>query len=371
MTNTLKIGIYGSVDAGKTSLIQSLLKSKIKKYCHEEIKSITTVLGSTSFNIGLKNLKYHLNQGSNVKKFCIIDTPGHMSYRHKSHSSIYFTDHAILLIEILNSHSVAEAIKFSKIFNAYGIKYSILITKIDNHEKSQILKFKQSVKKSMSGYDKILYYTTQSPLARENLLEFLYFVDSGPRVSLKNIFAVLKSYNPNRVGSKIVDMNGAVVGGIGQNLSVGDNVIIHDLPAIDSPARNLIQSKIVKILKNGLPVKEIRDMAFHTIELSTCPDIGSQDGLAGCIISKKKYQPTNILNISIIQQYGNLKKKMQVYLLYRGAMIKSQLICTGKKKATLKLSRPIYLTGGDCQYLLYPDISTDTLAVAKNDSKTQ
>ena len=362
---TVKIGIYGSVDAGKTSLIQNLLAVKIKKYDHEEAKSITTIIGSTSFKISKKDSKYLINSDGNGREYCVVDTPGHMTYRHRSHSSIGFIDHGFVLIEVMNMQSLAQGLKFSQIFEIYEIPYTIVITKVDGHTKTKILEFTNSVKSKIKKSKGLIYYTIRSQLARENILNYLYQLDATQKKIKNGLFFALKSYNPNRIGQKIENVTGAVVGGIGAGLKIGDTIKLHDLPSIDSATRTIVDSRIIKIIKNNTEVLEITDSSFHTIQLSICPDIAAQDGLAGCTISKSEHTGVYSLNLSVVQQYSTLKKKMQIYLLHRGLMVKAQLYCTGKKKITLKFGRPLYLVDYPTHYILYQSISGVALGVAK------
>ena len=354
---TTKLGVYGHVDAGKTALIQHLLGCKTRKFEHEARRAITTTLGSTHFSIERVGGEFTVNFDNRGKSFCVVDTPGHMAYRHRSQSSIRFIDVAMLVCDVSDTRKspVTGLNRFVHLFEFHHRRFMAIVSKIDLVP----IQCARAVARRLPALvgEPVHFHSTKSQLARQNLLARLYALgcNATPPAEFANgiVFCALKSFNPNRIGTSVHELKGAVLGGIGRGLSVNDRVFVHDLQSVRQSRRVVVESRVIGIRRDGKRVSRVADPSFHTVELSMCPDLGAQDGLAGVVLSGKRLPGAVEISGRVVQCYGAIKRKMHVKIQLWGRIIAGDVLSASKRVIKIRLSRPMYRVSNTTRFSVY------------------
>lgn len=162
------ITVFGHVDHGKTTLLDSIRRTKT---VHLEVGGITQSIGT---------YELMLDQQSSVNKLIFLDTPGHEAFRGMRARSAEVTDIAVLVVSAddgLKPQTIEAInhIKFRK------IPFIVVINKIDKSE-SNVIKVKEE-------------------LAQFNV----YGKDYGGEISIIEISA-LRGYNIDLVTSELIKM---------------------------------------------------------------------------------------------------------------------------------------------------------------------
>ena len=307
---SLNVGVVGHIDHGKTTLL-SRLSGKFTDTHSEELKrGITIKLGYADTTISEDKGQYN-NQGKGkpIRYISFIDAPGHEMLMATMLSGAAIIDAAILVVAA-NEGIKPQTREHFIALKAKKIKNIIIVqNKIDVVTKEQALKNYQDIKKFIKGTEyensPIIPISAQQNINIDKIFEELTKIEVPKRDAKGTpLFLIARSFDINRPGTEIKNLNGGTLGGILKKgtLSVGDEIEIK--PGLTIKKGNQITyqtltAKIVSLFRGSQSVKEATPGASISIETSLDPFLTKTDSLTGCLVGKKGTLPeiTNVLTI--------------------------------------------------------------------------
>ena len=284
----INVGVVGHIDHGKTTLL-SRLTGKFADTHSEELKRGITI------KLGYAELILKDSKGKPARYVSFIDAPGHEMLMATMLSGAATIDAAILVIAA-NEGIKPQTREHFMALQAKGIKNIIIAqNKIDLISKEQALKsykeIKAFVKGSLAENAPIVPVSAQQGVNIDKLHEELLRIEIPKRdVDSAPVFLIARSFDINRPGKKIEDLNGGVLGGILKKgkLKVGDEIEIK--PGIYEKKANQtvyspVKTKILSLHHGSDSVKEIEPGASISIETSLDPFLTKTDSLTGNVAS--------------------------------------------------------------------------------------
>jgi len=193
---------------------------------------------------------------------------------------------------------------------AKKIKNIIIIqNKIDLVSKEKAIQnyneIKDFIKGTLAENAPIIPVSTQQDINLDKIFEALAELPIPERDKNSNpIFLIARSFDINKPGKKISELNGGVLGGILKKgvLKVGDEIEIR--PGLSVKKNNKysyipLTTKIISIHKGEESVKEVYPGASIAIETNLDPYLTKSDSLTGCMLSTKDGLPEITQNIKI------------------------------------------------------------------------
>jgi len=192
----------------------------------------------------------------------------------------------------------------------------IVQNKIDLVDKEQAKKNYEEIKKFVKGTSNenapIIPISAQQGINIEFLLEEINKIKIEKKDSnSKPIFLVARSFDINKPGTEINNLNGGVLGGILKKgkLKVGDKIEIK--PGLSYKKHNQIEyetlrTKIISLHKGEESINEVHPGPSISIETELDPFLTKTDSLKGCLISEENFLPDAKYGIRI--QYELFKE---------------------------------------------------------------
>ncbi len=306
----LNVGVVGHIDHGKTTLL-SRLSGKFADTHSEELKrGITIKLGYAEATIYKDKDNYNIEKkGEAIRYISFIDAPGHEMLMATMLSGAATMDAAILVIAA-NEGIKPQTMEHFSALQAKNIKNIIIVqNKIDLVDKKQALEnykiIKDFVKGTMAENSPIIPISAQQGININKILEELVKIKIPERdLDSAPIFLVARSFDINRPGTKILNLNGGVLGGILKKgtLKIGDEIEIK--PGLTTKKHNehtyqTLTTKILSLHKGSDKVDKIIPGTSISIETELDPTLTKTDTLIGCLVSKKGSLPNITYNIKI------------------------------------------------------------------------
>jgi len=298
----LNVGVVGHIDHGKTTLLSKLTGKFTDTHSEELKRGITIKLGYAETIIS-KDAEGFNNQGkgSPVRYVSFIDAPGHEMLMATMLSGAAIIDAAILVIAA-NEGIKPQTKEHFMALQAKGIKNIIIVqNKIDLVSKEQALDNYKIIKNFLKGTPSenapVIPVSAQQNINLDKLFEELTKIEIPKKdEKAKPIFLVARSFDINRPGTEIKNLNGGVLGGIlkSGSLKVGDELEIK--PGLLIKKQNQVEfktihTKILSLHKGSKSVNEIKPGASISIETSLDPTLTKTDSLTGSIVSTKGSLP--------------------------------------------------------------------------------
>jgi len=300
----INVGVVGHIDHGKTTLL-SKLSGKFTDTHSEELKrGITIKLGYSEIIIYKDKDKFTTQKSLTAKPLryvSFIDAPGHEMLMATMLSGAATMDAAILVIAA-NEGIKPQTLEHFMALQAKKIKHIIIVqNKIDLVTKEQAISNYDEIKKLVKGTiaenSPIIPVSAQQNINIEKIIEELSKIEIPKRDTESfPVFIIARSFDINKPGKAIAELNGGVLGGILKRgiLSVGDEIEIK--PGLLTTKANqqiyqTLTSKILSIRKGNDNVQEIFPGASIAIETSLDPILAKSDALTGCIVSRKGFLP--------------------------------------------------------------------------------
>lgn len=292
----LNVGVVGHIDHGKTTLLSRLTGKFTDTHSEELKRGITIKLGYADILISKERNDFTIEKkGEPVRYVSFIDAPGHEMLMATMLSGAAIVDAAILVVAA-NEGIKPQTKEHFMALQAKKIKNIIIVqNKIDLVTKKEALenykKIKEFVKGTIAENAPIIPISAQQGVNIDKLLEELTKIEIPKKeIDAEPIFLVARSFDINKPGTKIKNLNGGVVGGILKKgkLKVGD--VIEIKPGISSKKSgvqtyNTITTKILSLHKGNENVKEVLPGASISIETTLDPTITKTDSLTGCLAS--------------------------------------------------------------------------------------
>ncbi len=318
----VNIGTAGHVDHGKTTLIQAFSGIWTSVHSQELRRGITIRVGySDAAFYKCKNCEPPLGYSTtpkcpNCKKeselsrvVSFVDSPGHESLMANMLSGSALMDGAMLVVAANEKVPKPQTKEHLLALETLGIKQIVLVqNKIDlisykeamlNY--SDITKF---VKGTNAATSPIIPISAQSGLNIDALIGAIEDTIKTPtRDESKNtVMHVLRSFDVNKPGAKIMDIKGGVIGGslTQGTLKVGEEIEIK--PGIVNEKKKSyepISTEIVSLGTGAGLVDIVKPGGLVAIATKLDPSLTRSDSFIGSVIGKPGTLPENSLEANI------------------------------------------------------------------------
>ena len=306
----LNVGVVGHIDHGKTTLLSKITGKFTDTHSEELKRGITIKLGYADATICKDESGFNTKaKGTPIRYISFIDAPGHEMLMATMLSGAAIIDAAILVIAA-NEGIKPQTMEHFIALQAKKIKNIIIVqNKIDLVSKEQALKNHKEIKKFVKGTlaenAPIIPVSAQQEINIDKLLEELTKLEIPKRDEKSNpVFLVARSFDINKPGKSIKDLNGGILGGILKKgkLKIGDEIEIK--PGLTIKKRNEqiyqpLTTKILSLHKGSKDVKEVIPGTSISIETELDPILTKTDALSGCLVSTKGNLPEITYRIKI------------------------------------------------------------------------
>jgi len=215
----LNVGVVGHIDHGKTTLLSKLTGKFTDTHSEELKRGITIKLGYADITIFKDKNGFNTKTGEPQRYISFIDAPGHEMLMATMLSGAATIDSAILVIAA-NEGIKPQTKEHLMALQAKKINHIIIVqNKIDLVSKEQALKnykeIKDFVKGTLAENSPIIPISAQQSVNIDKLLEEICNLEIPKKdLESKPIFLVARSFDINKPGTKIKNLNGGVLGGI-------------------------------------------------------------------------------------------------------------------------------------------------------------
>ncbi len=319
----INIGVVGHIDHGKTTLLSRITGKFTDTHSEELKRGITIKLGYADAIIYKDGENYNTKEkGEPLRYVSFIDTPGHEMLMATTLSGAAIIDAAIIIIAA-NEGIKPQTREHFMALQAKGIENIIVIqNKIDLVTKEQALEnykeIKNFLKNTIAENAPIIPVSAQQGIGVEKVLEEISKIKIPEKdVNSEPIFFVARSFDVNRPGTTIQNLNGGVLGGVLKKgiLKVGDEIEIKPGMNIKKPhgktEYKTLNTKILSLHKGKNSVSEVKPGASISIETSLDPLLTKADSLRGCVLSHKGKLPEITykikIKINLLQEIFGLK----------------------------------------------------------------
>lgn len=292
----INVGVVGHIDHGKTTLLSRLTGKFTDTHSEELKRGITIKLGYSELIIHKEGEEYTSEKkGKPTRYVSFIDAPGHEMLMATMLSGAAIIDSAILVIAA-NEGIKPQTKEHFMALQAKGIKNIIVVqNKIDLVSKEKALENYKIIKNFLKGTiaeeSLIIPISAQQNVNIDKLLEALNELPIPKRNELeKPIFLIARSFDINKPGTKIKNLNGGVLGGILKQgkLKVGEEIEIK--PGLSSKKSGQLvytplKTKIISLHKGNESVDEVFPGASISIETELDPYVTKTDSLTGSVCS--------------------------------------------------------------------------------------
>ncbi|HLC86993.1 MAG TPA: translation initiation factor IF-2 subunit gamma [Candidatus Nanoarchaeia archaeon] len=305
----LNVGVVGHIDHGKTTLLSKLTGKFTDTHSEELKRGITIKMGYAETIIYKDGNNYNNKKGTPIRYVSFIDAPGHEMLMATMLSGAAIIDAAILVIAA-NEGVKPQTKEHFMALQARKIENIIVVqNKIDLVTKEQAVENYKKIKEFLKGTSAenapVIPVSAQQEINIEKIFEELTKFPIPKRDEKSEpIFLVARSFDINKPGKEIKELNGGVLGGVLKKgiLKFGDEIEIK--PGIMIKKANQqyyepLTTKIISLHKGSNSVKEVNPGASISIETNLDPFLTKTDALKGCLISKKGVLPDIAYKIKI------------------------------------------------------------------------
>ena len=373
---TINMGIVGHVDHGKTTLTKLLSGKWTDTHSEEKKRGITIKLGYTNFTIFTDGKeKFSVKKDGDLKplrKFSIVDAPGHESFMATMISGAAVMDCALLLIAANEKCPQPQTIEHLKTLELSGIKNVIIIqNKVDLVTKEEALENFKQIKTFLNGTSfsdvPVIPLSAQHGANIDVLLKYIYENFDEPKRDLesKPHMYIVRSFDINKPGQSYEDLKGGVLGGSIRDgtLKVGDEIEIR--PGIGTTRDGRITYKPIEAKVHGLMSDHDKlDTAVPggsiAIMTELDPFVTKTDTLVGQIAGLRGTLPDPVSEFSfgmnlfekVVTSSGELEVKpiiqTEPLMMIVNSMTTVGVVSKANpKEATIKLKRPVMAFEGD------------------------
>jgi translation initiation factor 2 subunit 3 len=375
----VNIGTIGHVDHGKTTLVQALTGTWASRHSEELKRGITIKLGYANMPI-YKCPKCPSPKSYTIKPYCeacnseaefiravsFVDAPGHEALMATMLSGAAIMDGAILVIaadEFCPQPQTREHLAAAEVS---GIKKIIVVqNKIDIVDQKRALEsykeIKNFVKGTVAENAPVIPVSAQRGINIDILLEAMQTIIPTPKrdPSLPPIMYIIRSFDVNKPGTTIEDLEGGIIGGtIAQGkFAVGEEIEIRPGIMAEREGKTVYDpliSEIVSLHSGEQSVEEATCGGLVGVGTLLDPSYSKADGLTGSIAGKTGMLPPTLTELTletfVLERAVGTKELLKVekinpdetLLLHIGSAVNVGKVF-GIKQNTIKvkLTRPI------------------------------
>lgn len=326
--------LIGHVAAGKTTVTKVLTGKTTLTSSFEKETLRTRELGYATFKIfnDDQSLSKHIN---------VMDCPGHASFMKNAISGTKGIDCMLVVIsakEGVQSQTIQHLLMCYSAGFTDSSRVLILLNKAELLSKSELKKQMKQVRKELRGT--IAVESLMYPVSAINNIGFKSVLDWINKVSLPTrptdhvVFPVIRSFDPNKTGKKIV---GGVLGimGMSGQVSIGDKIYLNP--------QNIV-TRVVSVRSENRELSSARAGGCVAVGTTLDPIYVRVNKLVGSIATTELCENVDNITITGIQLLGDFKFKKT---MVAGTQLKIQLM-TSLINATIekssKSSRKIKVT---------------------------
>lgn len=298
------IGLVGHVDHGKSTVVQALTGKWTSLHSEELKRGITIKLGYADLAIKkcpkcdgpeawtnkdkCENCK---SKSELIRKISFVDAPGHETLMAVMMSGAAIMDGAILVIAANEQCPQPQTREHLMALNALDIQKIIIVqNKIDLVKKEEAIQNYEKIKeysKNILGFEpKIIPISAQQEVNIDILLNAIQEFIPTPKRDLKadpEMF-VARSFDINKPGTKINNLNGGVIGGAITKGIFKVNQEIEIRPGLDENNNwTPIKTKIKSIVCGNSSIKEKGPGGSVAISTELDPTLTKGDSLVGSV----------------------------------------------------------------------------------------
>ncbi|MDD5417453.1 MAG: translation initiation factor IF-2 subunit gamma [Candidatus Nanoarchaeia archaeon] len=301
----ITIGTAGHIDHGKTALIEVLTGIHTEKHTEEKKRGITIRLGYADCTVRYcaKCKKYTTSKKCScggtteyILKFSFVDAPGHETLMTTMLSGAAIMSGALLVIAANEQCPQPQTKEHLMALDILGVKNIIIAqNKIDLVNDAQAEEnynqIKEFVKGTVAENAPIIPVSANKNVNIDMLLKAMaetYTVPEKPKDE-KFIMLVARSFDANKPGAKIDELNGGILGGIIKQgkLRKNDEVIV--LPGIKSGEDfQKIKTKITSIFTGSKSVDEAGNGGTIAVATELDPSLAKSDYLSGTVLVRNE-----------------------------------------------------------------------------------
>lgn len=372
----LNIALVGHVDHGKTTLTERLSGKWTDTHSEELKRGITIRLGYADFTIfkcekcGLYTTKETCSKcGSTpapLRKISLVDAPGHESLMATMLSGAAIVDGALLLVAANEKCPQPQTKEHLMALQISGIKKVIIVqNKIDLVTEEEALKNYEQIKRFVAGTEyedaSIIPLSARANVNVDVLVKAIQeFIPSPSRDLAKEpMMLVARSFDINKPGAKIKDLQGGVLGGIVKQgtFTVGSTVEILPGQLVEEKNKNVwkpLNAAITTIFSGGEPIEEISPGGSMAIGTTLDPSVVKSDSLVGSVVGLPGKLPIVHYQVSLethlLERVVGAKEEIDVKPLAKGEVLMLNVnsaatvgvvVDPSKKNTTCVLKKPI------------------------------
>jgi len=325
------IGLIGHVDHGKTTIAKALSGVWTSKYSEELERGITIRIGYADFSIykcpkcfepecytSKKVCQYCGSETKFLRKISIVDTPGHESLMAVMLSGASVMDGAIMVIGANEKCPRPQTAEHLVALSILGIKNVIIVqNKVDlvsrEEAKENYAQIKAFVKDVFPDARIIPIAATYDANIDVLIKAIKDMAEKGIEEKIKSekeqfYMHVIRSFDVNRPGKGITEMNGGVIGGSIQrgSIKVGDEIEIKPGITIKNKFHPLT-TKVFELYGGGVKVDNAKPGGLISIGTTLDPSVTKGDGITGNVVGLKGTLPEPVYKLNVkISLFKNL-----------------------------------------------------------------
>ena len=361
---SINVGLVGHIDHGKTTLLKQLTGKWADMHSEELKRGITIKLGYADCIIRDNDGEWSVEEGKPKRYVSFIDAPGHEMLMATMLSGAAMIDAAVLIV------AADEGIKpqtreHLMALQAKGVENIVIVqNKIDLVDKKEAKesynKIKEFVKGTVAEDAPIIPCSALQGVNVSNVLKALVEIDPKEQdLDSEPVFVIARSFDINRPGSKIDNLNGGVLGGALKKgkLKPGDEIEIKPGLTVEEENKKIyktLKTKVKSLYKGEHKIKEARPGGSIAIETDLDPSTTKADNLAGCVAGLEGKLPEikerawikfdlfdQILGTKEHQEVENIKTAENLLLSVDTATTVGTVTQVKDNKAELNLRIPI------------------------------
>jgi translation initiation factor 2 subunit 3 len=302
-----------------------------------------------------------------LRTVSLVDAPGHETLMATVLSGASLMDGAILVISATETCPQPQTSEHLLAMDIAGIKNIVVVqNKIDNVDKERaeesFREIKEFLKGTVAENAPIVPISAQHRINIDALIETIEDVIKTPKRDPKAAprMLIARSFDVNRPGTEIADLNGSVLGGSLKQgeLSEGDEMEICPGVRIDDKTKPIktIITGLQKAMKNQ---KSVTPGGLLGVSTSLDPSLAKADSLSGSVMGKPGTLPPVReelnLKIQMLDRVVGIKEKTAVEPLKEGVPLMltvgtARTVGTIVKKgdvSTIKLKLPVCADKGE------------------------
>lgn len=304
----INIGMIGHVDHGKTTLLERLSGKWADTHSEELKRGITIRLGyaDSVFRKCDKCKEFTTKKKCDkckgetkpLRKVSFVDAPGHESLMATMLSGATIMDGALLLIAANEECPQPQTREHIMALEIIGVEKIIIVqNKVDLIDEKQAVKnhkqIKDFIKDTKYKNALIIPISAQHNVGLSPLIEAIEKEFPTPKrdITKDPLMLIARSFDINKPGSKVDDINGGVLGGalIQGVLKGGEEIEIKPGYEVEEKNKKVwksLKTKIIALKSGGASVKEVSPGGSFGVMTPLDPAIVKSDKLTGSVVGK-------------------------------------------------------------------------------------